>query len=171
MKRKLTTFFTLIFGLTFAQSATAETNMLLMNMLEGKVSVNGAAYVDGQGGGIWSPLDALIIHSGNQKAYVKDMHQQCSGGGWKIRGQASVINDYCLHLGFAEIGCVVAILGETNGKYEITIEKVAGRLCSDQWYNSGGKKLLTDAYELYTKQTKLAQDGTKAAADFISAIK
>lgn len=154
----------------FAQSAMADTYILLMNTLEGPVVINGSDSVESRGG-IWSPLDATILHSGNKTARIKDMHRQCSGGGWLIQATATGTTDLCLQLGFGEIGCVLAILSKDGSGYKIEMEKVRNTACSDQWFNTKGKSIFYEAYDLYTKQTRLAQDGAKAAAEFISAIK
>ncbi|UAJ73110.1 hypothetical protein IQE94_01825 [Synechocystis sp. PCC 7339] len=156
----------------FGQPAFADTYILLMNGLDEKISINGSAPLDGEGGGIWSPLDATIITSSGKKiGQIKDMHQQCPQGGWLIRGAATTTTDYCIQLGFAEVGCLLAILDEKDSKYTIEMEKVRGTVCSDQWFNTKGKTMFLEAYDLYERQTRLGQDGAKAAAEFISAVK
>ena len=157
-------------GLAFIRPAAADTYVLVMNTLDSSVTINGSDVIDSKGG-IWSPLDATIIHSGNKTARLKDMHKKCNDGGWLIQGTASKTTNFCIQLGFGEIGCVLAILADHGQGPVFEMEKVRNTACSDQWWNTKGKGIFTEAYELYHKQTRLQQDGAKAAAELISAIK
>lgn len=158
-----------VFSLFLVKPAFADTYIVLMNMTDQNLSVNGR-FVKKDGGGIWSPLDAQIIVGGKKHYSIKDMHRKCSNGAWLIQGTASRRTNLCLPLGFGEIGCVFATLEKSGAGHKISLIKVSGRVCSDVWFSKHGAAMFERALKEYKEAVKRAQDGAIAAAKLIESV-
>ncbi len=173
--RLLAVFVLLLFG---TRLASADTYAIVMNTLDKPITINGSEVIRG-GDGVWTPLDANIIYNGNKSAKIRDMKRNCTAAsgnsGWLLTGSASLNSNYCIELGFAEIGCILAVLHAPNPNTPqnvmITMTKMAGSNCSNSWWNTKGKGMAYEAYDLYKEQVARTQDGARALAELISAIK
>jgi hypothetical protein len=121
---------------SFTRVAYADTYLVIANNTDGEMFLN-TSYPIPPGTARWNPLDATIDAEGITYN-IRDTHEQCSDGGWRISTDMSQggthlrTHDYCIPLAFAEVGCL-GVRIDQGGNF--AINKVGGLHCSNQWWD------------------------------------
>ncbi|MFP2909041.1 hypothetical protein ACLESD_29165 [Pyxidicoccus sp. 3LFB2] len=124
----------ILFGV--AGAAHADTYLVIANNTDDTAHIN-TSYPVASKSARWTPLDATL-DAGGFTFNLRDTHQKCNDGGWRIQadvtkeGAAVGSHEYCIQLGFAEVGCLAVRL-DPGGK--IAMNKAHGFHCSNQWWS------------------------------------
>lgn len=158
MKNMLATTLMAVTTVLFSGSTFADTYVVVINALKDNIRVNNNALSNGSGS--WSALDALVETQNGTKLTIKDMHAKCKSGGWQIQSTGPKPTDYCINLGFGEVGCLFAAVRQDAGSQipYIDMTKVALGNCSGKWWEQAGRGPITEITKL------IADTGTSIAA-------
>ena len=120
-------------------SAYADTYLVVINSLGDNIKVNNVAVAPSASA--WSALPGIIETSNGSRYSVKDMSKKCSNGAWEIQSQGPKPTNYCVSLGFGEVGCLFAFVRQPSGAAVpyIDMDKVALGNCSSNWWTQAGR--------------------------------
>lgn len=146
--------------------AFADTYAVVINGLKQPISLGGATIKPGDSA--WTPLDATLVMPNRSFASIKDMNVKAKDGRWLIQSQATFVVPYFIPLKFAEVGCIAALVNNAGTDraplYRIDMQKMPGGRCADNWWQKGGKDIITQAVGWMHTQQKNALDALTAIA-------
>jgi hypothetical protein len=122
-----------------ADRANADTYVVIANQSGQDFNLNYNTPLP-NGAAVWAPLNATVLGSGWQFEIV-DTGRTC-GDGWAIEfnmydgPELYSQDEYCIHLAFAEIGCI----GVHFGADSIGWSKLALNHCSSAWWDQQGSR-------------------------------
>jgi hypothetical protein len=133
-----------------ATPALADTYLVLVNGTPNPIKVSDNHSANGGDSvapyaGRWTTLNASVTPASGTPLTIQDMHQSCSGG-WDIRAVgATQAPDFCLPLGFGEVGCISAVVkpAPTGQGLYVAFDKIALTNCSNAWVQANADQIFT----------------------------